>query len=139
MTITRSISIQKLMQFTKCHAEVENHIMRESLPYLSKIFFSDFAPLSNLDIEKIEDIISKTTTRRLHRGSLVEIPNGGILAKGYLLLTNLFVLCTLTLLTLLSLSGEINLSMVTDMQATGGFREDGVIRRSTNNRASEVN
>ena len=70
------------MQFVRCHHEVENHILRESLPYLSKIFYAKFAPLSSLEIEKIEDIVSKTVIRRIKKGVTFEIPSGGILAKG---------------------------------------------------------
>lgn len=66
----------------RCHHEVENHILRESLPYLSKIFYSKFAPLSSLEIEKIEDIVSKTVIRRVKKGVTFECPSGGILAKG---------------------------------------------------------
>jgi len=39
-------------------------------------------PLSSLDIDKIEDIVSKTIIRRVKKGATFECPSGGILAKG---------------------------------------------------------
>jgi len=70
------------MQVSRCHHEVENHIYREALPYLCKIFYSDFLPISNLEIEKIEDIISKTVIHRVKKGQSIDIVAGGFLVKG---------------------------------------------------------
>ncbi|KAL4469081.1 hypothetical protein ABPG72_007760 [Tetrahymena utriculariae] len=82
MMITRQIEIKKLQDHIKCHHEIEHHIYRESLPYLFKIHYQQFAPLSVLDIEKIEDIINKTFVRRIKKNTVFEIQSGGILAKG---------------------------------------------------------
>ncbi|EAR83252.2 sodium/hydrogen exchanger family protein (macronuclear) [Tetrahymena thermophila SB210] len=82
MMITRQIEIKKIQDHIKCHHEIEHHIYRESLPYLFKIHYQQFAPLSVLDIEKIEDIINKTFVRRIKKDTIFEMQSGGILARG---------------------------------------------------------
>jgi len=74
------------MQVSRCHHEVENHIYREALPYLCKIFYADFLPISNLEIEKIEDIISKTVIHRVKKGQSIDIVAGGFLVKGKIII-----------------------------------------------------
>ncbi|EGR28403.1 sodium hydrogen exchanger family protein, putative [Ichthyophthirius multifiliis] len=81
---TSCISLQSIINLVRKHPDLENFIIKESIPALCKIFFEQFKPLSYFEKSVIEQIVNESTISRYKQDSRINLPNGAILYKGEL-------------------------------------------------------